>query len=185
MLSKANYRKLKDEFGLYASWGIWDNMDINVCPTDDDFSKFNNKYMFVGLNASRALDGRIWGNFHCKHRGGRDKNIMLALQGTEYEGSYMTDILKDYAEPNGTKARKYFEEHPEEQEPHFHKFLREVELLGKVNTIFVFGGDAFYFVKKIADRLEGINLVQLTHYSSPTMYRKGAYTEYFKEIVGE
>ena len=43
--------------------------------------------MFVGLNVSQAKDGRVWGNYLCRHRGGKDANLRDALIETEFEGT--------------------------------------------------------------------------------------------------
>lgn len=86
------YELLKKEFGKYASWGYWDPEDISILP--DEQSPKRPQFMFVGLNASQAEDGRVWGNFHCRHKGGKDGNLRDALIGTKCEGAYLTDILK-------------------------------------------------------------------------------------------
>ena len=179
-----DYQKLKEEFGGYASWGVWDSEDIGVLPNDRSMKK--SKYMFVGLNASQAEDGRIWGNFHCRHRGGKDANLRDALTGTEYEGAYLTDILKYADQPLASKVRKHFKEYPDELQAHFDKFYREIDLLGDVETIFVFGSDALYYVLQCEDKLREMgvqHIIPLIHYSAPKMYKRGAYRDYFQKII--
>ena len=181
-----NYQELKKEFGGYASWGIWDQRDIAILPTDESPKK--SKYMFVGLNGSQAEDGRVWGNFHCRHRGGKDANLRDALTGTEYEGAYLTDILKYADQPLAHKVRKYFKDHPSELQTHFDKFYKEIELLEDVETIFVFGKDALYYVLKCEKTIrdKGVQLIiPLIHYSAPMMYKKGKYKDYFRKRIKE
>ena len=181
-----DYQKLKEEFGRYASWGVWDPNDVDILP--NDLTPKKSRYMFVGLNASQAEDERIWGNFHCRHRGGKDANLRDALTGTEYEGAYLTDILKYANQPLAYKVRKYFKKYPEELQAHFDKFFREIDLLGDVEIIFVFGKDALYYVLQCEDKIraKGVqHIIPLIHYSAPKMYKKGAYRDYFQKIIKE
>ena len=181
-----DYLKLKNEFGRYGSWGVWDSKDISVLP--DDVTPKKSKYVFVGLNASQEEDGRIWGNYHNRHRGGKDSNLRDALTGTKYEGAYLTDILKYADQPIAQKVREHFKEHPDELQVHFDNFYREIDLLEDVETIFVFGKDAMYYVSQ-CDRVlkdKGVkNIILLIHFSAPKMYRKGSYREYFQNKIKE
>ena len=179
------YQALRKKYNGYASWGIWDPNDINITPSDDVNGK-NPKYVFVGLNASKAKDGRIWGNFHFRHRGGHDGNLRSAIMGTKFEGAYLTDILKYPDEPIGAKVDAYFKEHPGELKKHFDMFSDELDLLGDVETIFVFGKIAQKYVDRFMKenpKYSEIRVVKLTHYSASSMYAKGAYRNYLKDVA--
>ena len=180
-----NYDQLKKEFGNWASWAWWDPDDINTPP--DDQTKKNPKYVFVGLNASQAKDGKPWGNFHCKHRGGKDHNLRDALMGTKFEGAYLTDILKHPDEPKSQDVDRHFKNNPQELTTHFDRFKKEIELLEEVEMVYVFGYLANKYVKygEIDDWLKskGIGIIPLTHYSAPSMYKSGAFREYIQDTI--
>ena len=181
------YELLKKEFGRYASWACWDSNDINILP--DDHTPKKPQYMFVGLNASQAEDGRIWGNFHYRHRGGKDGNLRDAIMGTEFEGAYLTDILKYPNEPIAHRVRSHFKKHPDELKQHFDVFYKEITLLEDVDCMFVFGKDAQHFVEQFMKymgndvKMRRIKVIPLVHYSAPKMYKRGAYREHLLNVI--
>ena len=202
MISKQRYETMKKEFGTISSWAVWAPVvdspksgvgDLSVFESSDLLDVLNPNYVFVGLNCSSthipkpgSPSVRIWGNFHCRHRGGKDANLRDALTGTEYEGAYLTDILKYADQPLASKVRKHFKEYPDELQAHFDKFYREIDLLGDVETIFVFGSDALYYVLQCEDKLREMgvqHIIPLIHYSAPKMYKRGAYRDYFQKII--
>ena len=174
------YDTLKKKFGEFASWAYWDPTDIEVLP--DDKTPKNYQYVFVGLNASKANDHRIWGNYHKKHRGGSDWKLQEALMGTKYEGSYLTDIIKWPDEAKSSVIKKALKNNPKEIKKHLDMFLKELELLEDVKVIIVFGNDAYYYVEMLRSQIEkkGIQIRKITHYSAPKMRKHGAYKDYIK-----
>lgn len=75
MISKHVFDELS-KFGQFSSWAIWAPAgdkpkqytdDMRVFDDPDLLSKLNSDYIFVGLNASRPLEGstvQLWNNFH-------------------------------------------------------------------------------------------------------------------------
>ena len=172
-----NYKVLKEKYGAWASWAWWDDTDINILPDDNTFK--NPDYVFVGLNASGNGTDRMWGNFHWRHQGGKDGALRDALMGTKYQGAYMTDIIKWLGEPVSTKVKTYLKSNPDILDNSYNCFLEEIKLLGNVKKIFVFGTIAQEYVERIREKLQGIEIVPIVHYSAPKMY--GKYKEYFHE----
>ena len=52
----------------------------------------------VGLNFSRAIESVPFINFHDKRPQGQDYKIRYAFKNTQFQGAYMTDIIKNYEE---------------------------------------------------------------------------------------
>ena len=85
---------INEKFGDYkyvSSWLLWDDDNPKGLNWTKVEFKTNDKYVFVALNAS-FKNPNEWGSFHSGERG--DKNIYFAFNGTVYEGSYITDLIK-------------------------------------------------------------------------------------------
>ena len=59
--------------------------------------------MFVGLNFSRIENVVPLSNFHSSNSKAQDYKIRFALKNTNFWGSYMTDIIKNFEEKHSNK----------------------------------------------------------------------------------
>jgi hypothetical protein len=91
MYSKSEIEKIKDEFGKFSSWAIWDfQNEKNTSIIESNLELLHNNYVFIGLNISKEVG--IWENF----RGGKhDRKIKYAFNSIkQIKGAYMTDLIK-------------------------------------------------------------------------------------------
>lgn len=160
------YKKMKDEFGSYSSWAVWENPEERKMSNTKYLKKFEDEayirenlrtdYVFVGLNiADHNIDEfDDWRNFH-SNRKVHQRDYVLAylldrVCGGKFWGSYMTDIYKGIAETKSAKLQKdidgglYDEQILKSRE----LFKRELEYLEKNNkgykpVLICFGTSAY------------------------------------------
>lgn len=91
MFNKVEIEKIKDEFGKFSSWAIWDFQNEKDATTiENNLELLHSNYVFIGLNISKEVG--IWENF----RGGKhDRKIKYAFNTIRHiKGAYMTDLIK-------------------------------------------------------------------------------------------
>lgn len=131
MLTQNTYDSLKNKYGNVASWTLWAPANPNskksntelldVFDDSELLNKLNAKYVFVALNAANhtcKLDSQnstnynCWKNFHSAYRYQNDYKIRTATQGTRFEGSYITDIIKYHVETDSKKVKAAIRSNP-------------------------------------------------------------------------
>ena len=118
--------------------------------------------VFVGYNISKKI-ATPFGNFH---EGRNDYRIHDAIQGTLFEGAYMTDLIKDFEEKSSGKMKQYLAKNPDVVAENISSFLKELEFIGASNPILIaFGNDCYTLLKK---HLPGHTVHKVLHYSSFT-----------------
>ena len=176
MISKDSYEKLKNEYGDISSWTIWElptnnakSNTSNICFFDDNdiTSKLNNKYVFVGLNASSThgiQQTKAWINFHSSYRYQNDYKLRYALMETRFWGSYITDVIKHYPEVYSAKVMKYLKQHNDVIENNINDFKREIAILSKNKPILIaIGTDSFNILNAYLSN--EYKIVKIPHYS--------------------
>lgn len=176
MISKDSYEKLKNEYGDISSWTIWElptnnakSNTSNICFFDDNdiTSKLNNKYVFVGLNASSThgiQQTKAWINFHSSYRYQNDYKLRYALMETRFWGSYITDVIKHYPEVDSAKVMKYLKQHNDVIENNINDFKREIAILSKNKPILIaIGTDSFNILNAYLSN--EYKIVKIPHYS--------------------
>lgn len=91
MFSNLEIEKIKDEFGKFSSWAIWDfQNEKNTTIIENNLELLHSNYVFIGLNISKEVG--IWENF----RGGKhDRKIKYAFNSIRHiKCAYMTDLIK-------------------------------------------------------------------------------------------
>jgi hypothetical protein len=157
-MEKAAFDKLRGhEFnnGLklrhVASFAIWNkDKPADSSEVERSVGKLKGQYVFVALNFGgtqnlpkdpEKLKELDWKNFHYTfHSNGGDSRIRRVLEGSEFEGAYITDIVKNYATPNAGYVNwiDYVKQHPE----HIEWFIEEINLLSADNIkMYLFGKD--------------------------------------------
>ncbi len=169
-----------------ASFAIWDkNNPTDSSVIERSIDKLNGRYVFVALNFGgnknlpedpEKLKSLDWKNFHytfdpSPHNG--DSRIRDVLEGTRFEGAYMTDIIKNYATEQAPNAIQFISEHPE----HLDWFIEEINLLSADNIeMYLFGGDVENVFKKYKTKLYSdlktkVQLCQRIDHFSPATTR--------------
>lgn len=195
MISIKRYNKLKEEYGHVSSWAIWGKPtagvssnipDMSIFEDEDICNKLNDKYVFVGLNGSSThgnQDCEPWKNFHSSYEHQKDYKLRHALTGSEFWGSYITDIIKVFEgnrdeskEVNSKKFMSKLRKHPEVVNENIEIFKDELNILSDEKPILIaIGNDSFNILK---NNLNGYEIHKIKHYSS-----WGSAEEYKKEVL--
>ena len=171
------YNKLKEKYGHVSSWTIWreegntpksNTDDMTIFEDEDICDKLNDKYVFVALNWSSThgvQEDKPWKNFHSSYRYQNDYKLRYALWGTQFWGSYITDIIREYPEINSKKVVSEIKKGNIKIEDHIKKFKEELNCLSDEKPILIaVGNDSFNILKdNLHDEYE---IYRITHYSA-------------------
>lgn len=192
MIEIERYNKLKENYGHVSSWTIWGKPTTGVSSNIPDMSifedknicnKLNDKYVFVGLNGSSThgnQDEEPWKNFHSSYKNQRDYKLRYALTGSEFWGSYITDIIKvfegDREESKEVSSKKFMSKlrkHPQVVDENIEIFKNELSILSDEKPILIaIGNDSHNILK---NNLHEYEIHKIKHYSSwggPEEYKK-------------
>jgi hypothetical protein len=176
MISIKKFIEIRERFGHFASWAVWADEGVNPKDNIDDLSVLNpdvnpsllkilhGNAILLGLNISRRIE-RPLGNFHDPRPMATDFKIRYALKDTDYWGSYMTDIIKDFEEKASGKMMSFLRTNKDFERENIRKLREEIEVLGFSQPILVaFGKDA----EKIAERnlSKEFQIVGIPHYAN-------------------
>jgi len=146
------------------------------------FAKLNKKlltqlkpeFVFVGLNFSRIENAIPLSNFHSSSSKAQDYKIRFALKNTQYWGSYMTDIIKNFEEKHSNLMMETLSKDRNLETKNINIFLEELEVLNVRNKkIIAFGGDTYKILRRNLGN--NYNIQKITHYAhfvSKENYRK-------------
>jgi hypothetical protein len=150
-ISTERFEAIQQKYGCSSSWAIWGDMLPEILHT---------KTILVGYNISKRIS-TSFGNFH---EGKNDYRIRDAIKGTLFEGSYMTDIIKDFEEKSAGKMKQYLNKNPAFLMENISSFEKELEFIGSKNPILIaFGNDCYTLLKT---HLPKYTVIKVTHYSS-------------------
>jgi hypothetical protein len=165
------YLEIKEKYGNESSWAIWSEMldtntsnmsDISFFDDKNISKELNPQIIMVGLNISEPLSGKSFSNFHGK--GGGAYKLRYGLKDTPCWGAYLTDIIKNFPEPDSNKVLKHLKENPDFLEENINLFRDELSDLGSVNPrVYAFGDAAFKILDDIPEK--EFTLTKLIHYS--------------------
>jgi len=203
------FNDIKEMYGKDASWAIWDSAGEHKGYERhkhlDNYEEIKNKLkpniVLVGLN--QALEMPIketFSNFHLfendivtKEKGFRNEvglvmdpmtpintyNLVYAIKGTEYEGAYMTDIIKhktvkdkvrDLA--NANNIMDYLKNHPEIIEENIKIFKEELKLIGSENPLIIaLGSNTHWILSKYFVCIKGPHYSHFKYNRNPEDYR--------------
>lgn len=146
--NKSEYSILKNKYGAYSSWAIWnDKNHKDVSVIDSCFSELNPNFIFLGLNISGLLKGDPWSNFH---GGKHDRKLVYACNKTNLRGSYITDIFKDIVDANSSALKKLSNEIIEKNARFFDEEMKDIKIMEK--SVFVILGTESSIVSKYFKR---------------------------------
>lgn len=164
MISKDKYLNIKNKYGKFASWAIWNSEnESNTEIIEQNINKLHCNWVIIGLNISKPVG--VWGNF----RGGKhDRKIKLAFTNTEISGAYMTDLIKKI-EKSSKEIEKEIKTKKFDITKHVKSFVEELKFVGiNNNTKFIiFGNTARFIYDEFYEKYFPENKVYyLKHYSS-------------------
>ena len=183
-----NLQKLKEEFGKFGSWALWEKDGSLKINRKNFQSLIKPNIMFVGLNASfdlRTVDD--WSNYHViKNRKGSSwrkehcrklAEVLSDPQFSFFSGAYMTDIIKNDYSSSSSKVKNIIDQKNKQL------FLREIKLLSSISAsdkfiVICIGDKSFEMVKAIGIFKDDIFKVR--HYSS-----RGTHNELKKKICAD
>ena len=176
MIEIERYNKLKEKYGHVSSWTIWrekgkkakSNTDGMTIFEDEDICyKLNDKYVFVALNWSGThgvQEDKPWKNFHSSYSSQNDYRLRYVLCETQFWGSYITDIIKEYPELDSKKVVREIRKGNIKIEDHINKFKEELKILSDERPILIALGN--YSFNILQDNLQDeYELYKITHYS--------------------
>jgi len=193
------YNQIKEKYGKDASWAIWNdpNADYEDPFTLIDYQKVKDKVnpnvILVGFNPSDNIFDDF-SNFHNLKNDSRHlhpnaikyaNRLKYAFINTEYEGAYMTDIIKlatikgKVKLADSAKVKEYIKNHPEVVLESIKMFKEELDFIGsKEPLIIALGGDAY----NVLSKLKEYSICKVAHYSDWQHYSN---SEEYKKRVWE
>lgn len=180
-MDPANYEELKNKYGTVASWAIWspagatkksNTDDLSVFDVPDLHEKLNTKYVFVALNAANHPNSQIlpaWSCFHSGYRYQNDYKLRTATQGTRFEGSYITDIIKYHVETDSKKVKAAIKSDPSLLAKNLIYMQDELDALQDSNNekkpvLIALGNDVYRLLMKHFQK-KGYRVVKVKHYA--------------------
>ena len=181
-ISKEKFKELQEKYGLHASWAVWagetdrpkSNMsDLSIFKEDSILRQLNPSSILVAYNFS--VEGKVlrpWENFHGEN--GEAYKLRYALKDTPLWGAYMTDIIKDFVDPDAASVKEYLKDNTEVVRQNIERFEKEVNDL-EVNSpcLYALGNDVFEILKThLSSRFK---IHKITHYAwqrSKEQYRE-------------
>ena len=179
MITQKLYLDIAKAYGTVASWAVWEKSDgkpksnisnMNIFDIEKNANLLRLLHVdtvMVGLNFARKVEMcEPFLNFHDSNPHGQDFKIRYAFEGTQYYGSYMTDIIKNFPKLSSKDVVQYLKGNPQEVTVQIDTFLKELEFIGSVKpTILTFGKDTYSILKDNLRSEDCSDLIPLTHYS--------------------
>ena len=178
MIKQETYDLMKEKYGHVGSWAVWrpagakpksNTEDMSWVKDDNLLDILDTGFIFVGLNWSsthgdQSNGGTIaWKGFHSGYAFQHDYKLRYALTDTRYWGSYITDLIKLYAEVDSSKVKSYLSKHPDEVKKNIVDFEEEISLLQKDPVLVALGGTTYsYLCKYLGNKYR---IASVKHYS--------------------
>jgi len=173
------FESVKCLYGGVASWACWSPQsdperkksgigDLSIFDPknpNNTISSLHTNFVLVGLNISRDdVSDKPWRNFHSYNPRANDYKIRLMLEGTKLWGSYMTDIFKNFPEPNSSKVKAYCRKNPDQLESQVEAFREEMKFVcDNQTTLIAFGGVTFEILE--ANFKNDFKIQKVLHYA--------------------
>lgn len=184
MVSAQVFDAVKQNYGHVASWAVWAEVGAKAKSNMSDLSVLDpaknpellgvlhTDFVLLGLNISQPI-ARILGNFHDDTPTGHAYKIRYALKGTPLWGAYMTDVIKNFAEPMSENMLAYIRKHPDFERTQIQRLRQELALVGATNSVLVaFGNIAHTLIQRhFADECRIMLLPHYANHGSQVAYR--------------
>ena len=178
MIDKGTYDLMKKKYGGVGSWAVWDPADrtpksnthgMQWVAAPELLDKLDTGFIFVGLNWSsthgdQTKNGSIaWANFHSSYSHQNDYKLRYALSDTRYWGSYITDLIKLFAEVDSSKVKKYLAQNPGIITESIFNFEEEIAHLQGNPVLVAMGAETYRLLYRHLDHK--YRVAQIRHYS--------------------
>lgn len=198
MINKADYEFLKSKYGHIASWTIWDkapageektkkNVGGSEWCSDEDalIQKIHGKYVFVAANPynketvaqkKEKNESKLpWcSNFHSNRSIAQDYKLRYATAGTEMEGCYVTDLIKDVRSQNVTYLKAEMKKDSSILERNIAEFKEEISHLSAKPIIIALGKDVYDWLKPLYSEYKVFRMSHYSNYINLDNYKKEA-----------
>lgn len=179
MINQETYNDLEEKYKDVASWAIWspegdtptsNTGDMTVFDNPDLLNLLHSDFVFIALNASvhaERKDGYTgsWRMFHSDdNRRQKDFKLRYAVVGTPYEGSYMTDLIKNHPDKNSNEVQKYCRNNPQTVVDNIEVLKEELKILGGKPVLVAMGKIVYEYLKENCIG-ENYEIVAIDHYS--------------------
>ena len=193
MMTKKAYAALKEKYGKFGSWAVWERAGRAPSSNTGSMNWVNDRqllrildtgFVFVGLNVSNTRGNRKgeftedWKNFHSEHSYQKDFKLRFALEGTSYWGSYLTDVIKEHVEGDSREVMKYLRGHPDVVKRNICRLEEELSCLEKRPVLVAIGCDAYDILRKNLGQDGKYKILRIPHYSG-----WGGQEEYRKRVL--
>lgn len=170
------FETIRRKYSKYSSFAIWDDNDLkNVSIIKKNIDILNPNIIIVGFNASGVIK-KEFGNFHCKHRGGRDGWLREVFNHGPIRGAYMTDIVKNDFSSRMDKANLS----KNNIKLNVRRFKKEMNDLKSKNPIIISMGDA---PANILKDLNNYKMYKIPHYAKRGIQRED-FIQAVKKLAG-
>lgn len=184
MVTQEVFDAVKNQFHDVASWAVWVEAgekakshmhDLDVLDPAKNpqlLHVLHTDFVLLGLNISHPIKCKL-GNFHIDKPTGPAYKIRYALKGTPLWGSYMTDVIKNFADPMSGNVLSYLRKNPDFERIQIQNLRDELAVIGVKQTVLVAFGQIAYTVLQRNFTSE-YRIMQLPHYaehSSQQVYR--------------
>jgi hypothetical protein len=148
MISAEVFEAVKREYGNCASWAVWAEVGATPKSNLGDLTvldpalnptllhTLHTNFVLLGLNISHPITCSL-ANFHKDKPTGPAYKIRYALKGTPLWGAYMTDVIKNFAEPISGNMLTYIRQHPDFERAQIEKLRAELALVGATHPVLV------------------------------------------------
>ena len=199
MVTQSTYDELKNKYGTVASWTLWcpaedtkksNTENLSVFQNPDLLEKLNAKYVFVALNAANHPNFQAnpaWSCFHSGYRYQNDYKLRAATQGTRFEGSYITDIIKYHVETDSKKVKAAIRSNPGLLTDNLAYMQDELDALQASNDekkpiLIALGNDVYRLLMKYFYK-NGYMVVKVKHYAG--YFSDEYYKEHFENELSK
>lgn len=198
MINKNDYDFLKSKYGHFASWTVWDKAPageektkqnvggLEWCSDEDALiQKIHGKYVFVAANPynGETVEGKIgmhesglpWSsNFHSPWPNAQDYKLRYATAGTEMEGCYLTDLIKDVRSQNVNTLKAEMKKDSSILERNIAEFKEEISHLSAKPIIIALGKDVYDWLKPLYNEYKVFRMSHYSNYINLDNYKKEA-----------
>jgi len=184
MVSQLVFDSVKDQFHDVASWAVWaevgaraksnmHNLDVlDPAKNPELLNVLHTNFVLLGLNISHRIEYPL-GNFHIDKPTGPAYKIRYALKGTPLWGAYMTDVIKNFAEPISGNMLAYLRQHPDFAQANIQQLRYELAVIEATHPVLVtFGSITHTLVQQhFAHEFRILPLPHYAEHSSQQVYR--------------
>ena len=158
-ISRDKYSTLIEKYGKESSFALWGDSVYDMSMFDEKnapWGRVNPDYILVAISpASEDIPGPLE-NFHSRNGHHGDSRLMMALKGSDIEGSFMTDASSINESDSGKVDIKKND---------IDSLLGKINDIGSIKIVFLLTFQKKYENLRTMLREEGYCVVDLPHYS--------------------